>query len=114
MLHARCRQTIVETIDRVEGSDLLITMSPSKKEKPADSWAKRLKFTENLENSKVKWTLIRPKIFKKSLARPHCEMSFHMTQLFIRHDCFNSYLHRTTRAPSSGCVYCGASGKKMR
>lgn len=57
------------------------------------------------------WTrgLISPDLLCRWVTRPHGEMSFHLTQLMTEHGCFNWFLRRINRAPSTGCSHCGPS-----
>ena len=72
-------------------------------------WSRRFQRLEAPEESGRAWTrtLIPPDALERWTSRTHGSMSFHLTQLFTGHGCFNRFLHRIGRAPSPGCSHCG-------
>lgn len=83
-------------------------------EKTLERWARRLELSGNRADAKGKWTrtLIKAEHIKAWMTRPYGEMTFHITQLFTGHCCFNSYLYKIARAPSPGFAHCGFSGEE--
>lgn len=49
---------------------------------------------------------------KEWMARPNGEVFFHITQLLTGHECFNTFFHRMSLAPSPGCAQCGVHGEE--
>ena len=74
-----------------------------------DRWKRRIRSSEVPEETGRAWTrvLIPPDMLERWTSRTHGSMSFHLTQLFTGHGCFNRFLHRIGRAPSPGCSHCG-------
>lgn len=88
-------------------------LSPSTlRENMLKKWTKRIE-TASILGEKAAWTfkLIHRDVIKDWIKSAHGEMSFHLTQMMSGHGCFNTYLNRIKRAPTSGCAHCGPPGE---